>query len=324
MPGRTEFFSTFLTLEQWLVVAGFNKRGGRGTRGFYTNDNDLGFGRDMHILETKFGVFAYVTNYAECCTLQHPGSARLAHKAPRDRRIATVAMEWSNVTYNGAKAPIEDNDPDKRLVKFFVFGGDGKRALAADLDGNGPRFVPSLCINCHGGQSYGASPNVRASFLPFDLDGLKFDGRPRYRDFRKLNQLVRNSKPSPHIIELIDGWYPAGGDDVPDHYRPTSWNDPKHENRGRVYDAVVARSCRTCHVAFTRAPTWSTWDEFQENSSIEYVTSIGEMPHAVITKMNMYSQEKAHWPDEEGPRVLACFLKYTNDEVQMQKCIASP
>src|SRR6185436_13112094 len=49
---------TRLTFAQWLKVAGFNKRGGGGTRAFYTNDNDLGFGRDMHILETKFGVFA--------------------------------------------------------------------------------------------------------------------------------------------------------------------------------------------------------------------------------------------------------------------------
>ena len=212
--------NTRLTLAQWFAVAGFNSRGGRGTRGFYTNSNDLGFGRDMHILETKFGVFAYVTNFAEDCTLQHPGNARLAHSAPREQAIATVAMEWSNPTYNGKKNPGADNDPANRFVKFFVFGGDGKRQLAADLDGNGARFIPSLCINCHGGQGYSGAPNVNASFLPFDLDGLKFDGKPRYRDFQKLNQLVRNSRPSSAIIDLIDHWYPPGGDDVPDPYRP--------------------------------------------------------------------------------------------------------
>lgn len=313
--------NTRLTFAQWLKVAGFHKRGGGGTRGFYTNDNDLGFGRDMHILETKFGVFAYVTNYAECCTLQHPRNAKLARKAPKNKRIATVCMEWSTPAYNGAKDPGPDNDPKNRFVKFFVFGGDGARLLKADLDGNGPRFVPSLCINCHGGQEYTGSANVNASFLPFDLDGFKFDGAPRFRAFRALNQLVKSSRPNRDIVELIDGWYPPGGDDVPDLFRPATWNE--RENRKKVYDVVVARSCRTCHVAFTAAPTWSDWSDFQFGD-IELFTANGLMPHAVITKMNMYSKERAHWPDEEGPRVLQCFVENALDETKMQECIDNP
>ena len=90
---------------------------------------------------------------------------------------------------------------------------------------------------------------------------------------------------------------------------------------------MVARSCRTCHVAFRPELTWSTWDQFkgeEDFGNISYITSRGEMPHAVITKMNMYSQEKAHWPDEDGPRVLACFIKHIDDEAKMQECIANP
>ena len=307
-----------LTFAQWLKVAGFKKNGGGGTRGFYTNNNDLGFGRDMHILKTNFGVFGYVTNYAECCSLQQPGNAKLAHKAPRDKRIATVCMEWSNPQYNGANDPGPDNDPKNRFVKFLVFDGDGTRVLKADLDGNGARFVPSLCINCHGGQKYTESPNVNASFLPFDLATFKFDGTPKYREFRKLNQLVKDSQPNAPILDLINGWYPAGGDDIPDEFRPPTWS--QRENRKKVYDFVVARSCRTCHVAFTDKPTWNDWTDFLLGE-IETYTSRGEMPHAVVTKMNMYSKDKAHWPDEEGPRILDCFNKHTFDEAAMQTCI---
>ena len=41
----------------------------------------------------------------------------------------------------------------------------------------------------------------------------------------------------------------------------------------------------------------------------------------VVTKMNMYSKVKAHWPDEEGPRILDCFNRNTFDEAAMQICI---
>jgi hypothetical protein len=132
---------------------------------------------------------------------------------------------------------------------------------------------------------------------------------------------VKNSQPNPAIVELIDGWYPSKGDDILDPFRPASWN--KSESRKKVYDVVVARSCRTCHIAFTNKPTWSDWNDFQLGD-IELLTAKGEMPHAVITKMNMYSKERAHWPDEEGPKVLKCFIDNTLDEVKMQECIDNP
>jgi hypothetical protein len=309
---------TRTTLADWLKVAGFRRSGGGGTRGFYTNDNDLGFGRDMHILPTDFGVFAYVTNYAQCCSLQNPGNARLAHKAREKDRIATVCMEWSTPAYNGRHDPGPDNDPANRFVKFFVYKGDGTRTTNADLDGNGPRFVPSLCINCHGGQTYVDSPNVKASFLPFDLAGFKFDGKARLREFRELNRLVKESQPRSAIVDLINGWYPAGGDNTQHVFRPPTFE--AKDNRKKVYDFVIARSCRTCHIALKPDISWTDWTDFQF-ADVDTYTSRGEMPHAVVTKMNMYSKEKAHWPDEEGPRILKCFIDNVFDEQKMQDCI---
>jgi hypothetical protein len=313
-----------LTLEQWFVLAGFASSGGPGpngsyARGYYANDNDLGFGRDMHFLETSFGTFAYVTNYADGCTLQGAGNAALAHQAPPSQRIATVTMEWSSADYNGPLDPGTSPDPATRFVKFFVYGADGARALKADLDGLGERYIPGLCINCHGGQAYYAtSPNVGASFLPFELDGLKFDGNPDYAAFRQLNEMVKRTGPSADIQAMISGWYPAGGDDVPDPFRPASWDT--RPNRQRIYDKVVARSCRTCHAALTTVPTWSDWDDWSSPIyDIGYPIQNGYMPHAVITKMNMYGN--AHWPDVEGPRILQCFLDHSTDEDEMQKCI---
>ena len=128
-----------LTLGDWWNVNGFDQLDGSGgTRTSFLNHNDLGFGRDMHCrtdgtiggigdpITGDVDIACYVTNYGE--PDQEIGNANLAEMADQDTAIATVAMEYSAV---------EGQDPNDRIVKFYVYGGGNSaapRAEAADLD----------------------------------------------------------------------------------------------------------------------------------------------------------------------------------------------
>ena len=168
------------TLGAWWNKNGFtfdaNGLPTNGTRTSYLNNNDLGSGRDMHFLQRGDGTAAaYVTNYG--LFNQDHGNADLA--ANRTNPGATVCMEYSPVEGQGAT----------RVVKFFVYAGAGGGANAprvefADLDGFGPKFVPNLCNNCHGGDynpANAAAPtfaeiNMGAAFRELDIATYKFPG----------------------------------------------------------------------------------------------------------------------------------------------------
>jgi len=319
-----------LTLSDWFTLAGFGTGGTGGERAQYTNDNDLGFGRDMHIIQTSKGTFAYVTNYLNGCTLQDPKNAELATTANPNDAIATVCMEYSSATYD-----LTNPGGTDRIVKFFVYNGAGERQTSAVLDTTGAQPIPGLCLNCHGGVNYDSSkPNVvdlKARFLPFDLDTYKYypASNTQYTQFHNLNKLVAGTFPviSPPLptVALIDGWY-AGGTDTPDTtFAPGDWNDPQHTGRKKVYQRVVARSCRTCHVAFDTIgkPTWATWAEFSNATNRKKIKSYvnnGLMPHALITYTNFWS--KNFWTDGTGPAVLNCFIN-NPVESDMETCLAN-
>jgi hypothetical protein len=103
---------------------------------FYYNAGDLEFGRSMHMNRRSDGGIAYyVTNY-ETADKAFTG-------APGDV-IATVAMEYSKYPSGIAGAP--------RFTKFYVFNKDGNLVNSAELDSRGDKYVPGLCVMCHGGR----------------------------------------------------------------------------------------------------------------------------------------------------------------------------
>lgn len=196
---------------------------------------------------------------------------------------ATVAMEFSqieDVAPNGD--PVTYSDAE-RVVKFYVFNQAGNPVNAANLDGLGERPVPQLCMVCHGGfipntinpltstgvptPAFASRDDVKldAKFLPFDLSSFSyaapdsdaanpFTKLNQQSQFRDLNKMVKVAPPpdpadpsSNVITALYDTWYP--GDATPQ--RETEpvplWSaDALHKG---IYTAVVAKSCRTCHVA---------------------------------------------------------------------------
>ncbi|MFT4928612.1 MAG: hypothetical protein ACI8WB_004731, partial [Phenylobacterium sp.] len=139
----------------------------------YANSGDLGFGRDMHcIKKLNDDVVCYVTNYGigytniyDPGTNSGPGTVDIDDANAAASRstvgastdVATVAMEYS--TLPGA--------PATKVVKFYVYKkalttvdartptnplGAYARSISANLDGQGERPVPQLCMVCHGGQ----------------------------------------------------------------------------------------------------------------------------------------------------------------------------
>lgn len=300
-----------LTLGDWWTLNSFDPTGKGDVRASYLNHNDLGFGRDMHCRKKASGdVACYVTNYG--CPDQNPANADLAAQALPENRGATVAMEYSDV----------EGHPGQRVVKFFVYdvGGDPKsgRLLSANLDFHGQKFVPQLCLNCHGGVEppenlqYADVVAMRASFREFDLGTFLYPGGRDFSQitaeeleaFRALNQdQVLASQPATAIQNLVNGWYKAGTG-VPDlTFAPLEWQDPQVVD---LYRNVVALSCRTCHVALRDDISWRTYDQFRiRQGLIRNFVCRGPrlMPHAKVTYLNFWSSgsRPAFLADFAGP-----------------------
>ena len=312
------------TLQQWWATNGFSVTGGDPAAAGYTysrtsylNNNDLGSGRDMHFLQRPDSTLAaYVTNYSRLGAFdQNPAFADDA--AAQSQPGATVCMEFSPV--EGAVDGFGNPDTTK-IVKFFVYAEvDGdvaagtERQKAADLDGFGAKFVPNLCLTCHGG-NYGTSVAGlsganRSHFRELDLATYKFPGGATTASaaeqdaFRVQNLMITNTGASrTPILDLIDGWYPGGVGNQDNNYTPPQWGvaaDPQHD----LYHKVVKVSCRTCHIAFdsnddSSGNDWNRYDQFTIRRSFIGSYAIGAtiatpssgrvMPHALVTYRNFW------------------------------------
>lgn len=240
------------TLSSWLAVNGFNSAApnwGADAHAVYTNNYDLGFGRDMYMkfgacdsgvdasmpLQARIGkcdVASVVMNYAG---VQAAGY--------RLNPIVAVAMEYS--------ATPGTSPTNKRFTKFFVFAPDTRtgafqRVTSVDLDRRGQKPVPQSCIVCHGGTpglpvsgatAYPNGGDLGSGFLPWDLDSFLFtDTDPGFsakpEDAALKAQYTRASQeaqlkllnagayltfddPNRFALqrELLEGWY--GGEGMP-------------------------------------------------------------------------------------------------------------
>jgi hypothetical protein len=295
---------TKTTLARFQSVNGFVADQAQAT---YFNANDLGFGRSMHMWKSGGNIFYYVTNYHDV------ESARLGI-AP----IATVAMEYAPGPGGGAS-----------YTRFYVFNGAGARVNNADLDGNGIKFVPRLCVVCHGGTFVAPTPanqgNMGSRFIAFDLASYGYSGyvpafsrASQEENFRLLNQgVLEQTNPSAAQQELIRGWYagPAGtntngidttGTTVFDGFVPSHWKVAAPPGATvtppTLYTDVVRTSCRTCHVDRDAPIDWNNFTGgsiaydyaatgFKENGPIiqPYVCEMRIMPHALVTYVGFWS-----------------------------------
>jgi hypothetical protein len=264
----------------------------------YLNNNDLGFGRNMHCFRNAPKIACYVTNYG--LPDQNPQNANDAENQTNPG--ATVAMEYDPAA--GADA-----------VQFYVYGAGAQansaRLKFADLDGLGPKPVPFLCQVCHGGGP-GLDNNNEAQnahFREFDLPSFRYSntrtwdyGEPigpttptqaEFDKFAKLNQFVRDANLGNPIADLINAWYPGnnftGQPTLPSP--PAGWSGHANE-----YRLVYGQSCRSCHVA-------RDFPDFISNPGFNYFTSsypvskvcgsgnpkVRVMPNASVTYRNFWA-----------------------------------
>ncbi len=263
------------TLERWLATNGFGS--GPVTEAIYFNNGDLGFGRWMGMATNANGDIAYyVSNYKSA-------DAAIAAKrsgSPANGLIATVCMEYS--------ASTQTNAPANRFTKFYVYDAKNQRVDGADLDGRGFKYVPNLCLVCHGGKVPPTNPgtgDLKAKFIPFDLESFRYSSDGSFTQaaqesaFRTLTLTTLRAATTPAITDLVQGWY--AGTTFKSDYVPGGWTG----GQINVYNNVFKPSCRACHV--TREAVGkdlNTYDDLKFNSLIDnLVFKKHTMPNALRT-----------------------------------------
>lgn len=150
------------TLEDWKQVNGFDQDDELYV--VFRDTKDLGYGRSMFARQREDGGMAvFVDNYVvqlgnrPSPTNYSSLNVEAAVDQNREYHVGTNAIEFSRA---------DENDPDSPFIlKFFTFNPEDENGvqtqrLVADLDGRGPKPVPTNCISCHGG-----------ALLPLDNDG---------------------------------------------------------------------------------------------------------------------------------------------------------
>jgi mono/diheme cytochrome c family protein len=171
----------------------------------------------------------------------------------------------------------------------MIFGPNGELLPSVNLDGRGEKFVPGACVACHGGRGYldikdaknnpFAFPDARsplhsggdlgAYFLPFDVGNFTFaSGDSKLEEplftlnefvlgnvdgaiatTNSLNGLADDTAQRDYFSQLFAGWYPGPPTKSVFEF-DTEYVSPTYgADSDRFYRDVIARSCRTCHVA---------------------------------------------------------------------------
>ncbi len=188
------------TLPAWLAANCFDPNSptyGAGETGYnvahatYTNNYDLGFGRDMYFANCANGNMAAVV-------INYPSLEAVANKLGD---FLAVAMEYTPAAGSSAACFTNPADPSTNtgacFAKFYIFApndrtGVFERVLSANFDRRGQKYLPGACTACHGGApnytpgasagaaystgNHGAA-DVNATFMPWDLSAMLFSDK---------------------------------------------------------------------------------------------------------------------------------------------------
>jgi hypothetical protein len=274
---------------------------------YYYNNADLGLGREMHCKNTGSKLACYVTNYGTGTPPIQNIFGAITDAINHNNPIATVAMEYDPAASSGS---------NQYGVQFYVYNhatGD-QIDTRAQLDGEGLKYTPQICLACHGGNydTSGSPPANKANgsaFREFDVFSFKYD-RPvaeggqdytqlnQEQNFRILNGMVRGTNPNSlnannPIVALIDSWYAscggvgsAGCSANPNYTPPTGWTG--HET---LYRGVVATDCRACHIARPSYLDWTSFtqlDNFLGATGSPVCAGSHDMPHGQLPFQNFW------------------------------------
>jgi hypothetical protein len=269
---------SYLEWQRAVKIGSFADRGGRTFMASYINKVDLNLAR-VHQSIT------YGPNRTAAVVCNHLGASDFFNPTQSD--IDTAVLNAVNhkdlvacVAMDYMVSPGVNND--QPFVRFLIFGPNGQLLPSINLDGRREKFVPGTCVVCHGGDHYaGKFPeddtgfaNVGGHFLPYDVGNFEFASKPGLRKCDQenaifhLNQNLLNAGPREAETELIAGWYstsgsvqcPSGASHVlNEDYVPPSWAN-QDTISVEFYKNVLARSCRTCHVAMSEGYNFDHYD----------------------------------------------------------------
>ena len=341
------------TFKGWKAAYGFgadpNSRANGEVRATYYNNADLGFGRDMHcrliagFLLTRT-VACYVSNYGDGThTFGSDPQTAISRAASNTGRIATVAMVYF---FSGF---IIVGQPQVYRVSFYVFSNslnndpnDGSLLDNAALDSQGPKAVPGICLDCHGGQYDAAVHKAKnANFLPFDAPSFIFSTSETFlldssqrESIRQLNAMVESATYArPTISQLIDGWYQwCGGvgktgcyiDDVGHPFYPAQ-PCPSGDQSGvscgwpQTWGGALAQSfyqhvprfyCRTCHVAQANFLNIDSFEDWKAQAGLikQFVLASQGNPPGPNYMPFAERPYNAFWDDFDAQSAMAAFL----------------
>jgi mono/diheme cytochrome c family protein len=202
---------TRTTLAAWKAANGFGSAGGEEVSVVFGDPRDLGYGRRMSGRRNADGSLAFVVeNY-----LVNPGGAY------GDTTLSIDAAVLQDTRWRVGINAIEFSvfpDGAQPFAKFYSFHPQtGMRDLAVDLDGRGPKAMPGVCVNCHGGRAdalapggvwaklkntaSGATGDIRGQLHVFEVGALAFTTLPGHSravqeaKLKRLNEFVLCSYP---------------------------------------------------------------------------------------------------------------------------------
>jgi len=225
-----------------------------------------------------------------------------------------------------------------RFTKFYAYDPEGARLNSANLDGRGEKFLPGVCLVCHGGNpsklQYGIYPkhgDTGAGFLPWDLETYQFSDVTEYTrinqesQFKIFNSRVLETNPTPAAKQLIEGWY--GGSNLPNatvfgSYVPPAWLDTTADTN--FYLDVLAPNCRICHVQRSNHLDFATKDRFMG----AYTSDAGDISrHIIFDKGLMPLAKRTYenfWTKGSGTSDAEKMADYLNVNIQTRKPLHEP
>lgn len=271
LPGAT----APLSLDAWKVAFGFplwRRDEGEDLADYrrrlgavvYYNKHELGLGRELACRTFPDGVDAtgaplegiacFVTNY---------GAAFAdAHNSLREAIAGVSPKNTVCITHRPSQ-------PEDYRVQFYAYGAEGERLEWAELDTQGPRPLPHVCMNCHGG-SYDEAVHLAkdARFLPIDPSLVTFAESPaeltreaQEESLRVINALSLRTPLSPAQLESVRGFYDGRIEQVgaraTDDYVLPGWSATASTRD--TYLRVVKPLCGTCHFADARTDGRVPW-----------------------------------------------------------------
>jgi hypothetical protein len=309
-PFDSSFSCSRIGLKVWLGTVGplWDDTGQDAEEAVYGNHGDLGVGRRTYC-EQASREKPVPGLYTFCYATAHgipPGQAGF-------NDLTTITDPGAGMSSDFILSMVITKDPTGTV--FLVFGKNGRYKLSPTvaLDTQGQKFVPFVCLSCHGGTYNATTRKVDgASFLPVDPEMLVFaspaEQGAQEEKIREINRIIVESDPTSAVASYIRGLYGnavtvVGKHATPD-YVPQSWS-----TQAGFYRQVVRPYCTACHLAAPSSWNFASWGNFQGNAALiqASVCSAHTMPHSEL-------QYKAFWTKDTGllylPGLLAATLGF--------------